>query len=196
MNKLSKEKRDRLILVAIGAVAVVFGLCYLWILPRYGTIKANRQNAARMLEDTGKAKDLNNKSAKIEADLQEAQKKIEALEGAMLPVGNEYMTLFNWLKQASLSSKVKYEGELNHPAIGPMPLLPGFPYKAATFNDTIFYGHYHDFGKFLADLENNFPYMQFQVVKAGLPEVPRPDDPEQLRLNVRIVALVQPAASR
>jgi hypothetical protein len=72
-----------------------------------------------------------------------------------------------------------------------MDLLPSFPYKAAVFTDTAFYGCYHEFGKFLADMENNYPHWLFQVTRIKHPDTPEPAKRDCLSIQVRIIALVQ-----
>ena len=192
MNRLSKEKRDRLILVAVVTVVVLAGLWYFGVHAEGLTLLDARKKTDDLRQKITTARELAKKGAAIEADTRQTQDKLTAIESTMLPVGNEYMTLFNTIKQVVNTSKIEFDGNLNAPEIGPLQLLPEFPYRAATFSDTLFSGYYHDFGKFLAYLENNYPYLQFQVTSIRVPDVVRPEDPERLRFAVRIVALVQP----
>jgi hypothetical protein len=72
-------------------------------------------------------------------------------------------------------------------------LLPQFPYRAAMFQlrGT---AYYHDFGRFVADLENKFPHMRVQNIElqplssTGGGAV----DQELLSFRLEIVALVNP----
>jgi hypothetical protein len=74
-----------------------------------------------------------------------------------------------------------------------------FPYRAVVFHlrGTAFY---HDFGRFVADFENKFPYMRVQNIELEPffnPNSPESvsaanDDPEKLGFRMEIVSLVNP----
>ena len=195
MNKLPKEKRDQLIIVTLVTVLVVFALWYLVIGMQSASLTDTRKKTVELRKKISDARELAKKGPKYEAELKEVQDKLAAIEANMLPVGNEYIKLLNTLNAAVRTSKVGFEGELPQPLIGNTEdLFPDFPYKSAVFMDTSFYAYYHDFGKFLADMENNFPYMRVQVSSVRHLEAAK--DPEKLHIKLKIIALVQPAPQR
>ncbi len=197
MNKLAKEKRDQLIVVSIVTVLVVFALWYLVIGMQSANLGDVRKRTVELQKKISDARDLAKKGARYEAELQEVQDKLSAIEAKMLPVGNEYIKMLTTLNQAVRTTKVDFLGELPQPIIGNVEdLFPDFPYKAAIFADTSFYGYYHDFGKFLAEMENNFPYLRLQVASVRHLDVAKAEDPEKLHFKVKIVALVQPTPQR
>ena len=75
-----------------------------------------------------------------------------------------------------------------------MGCFPKFPYRAALFN-VRGTAYYHDFGKFLADFENAFPYLRIQNIELD-PNVSSAantqSEPEKLAFKMEIVALVNP----
>jgi len=82
--------------------------------------------------------------------------------------------------------------------------LPKFPYQAATFGVKLS-ARYHDFGRFLADFENEFPYLRVknlevapEAAKFGVREEAGLDQrlrsQESLLINMRVVTLIKPAA--
>ena len=76
-------------------------------------------------------------------------------------------------------------------------MLPKFPYRAAAFNlrGTAFF---HDFGAFVADFENTFPYMRIQNIEldpASTSAATSSDHSEKLSFRMEIVALVSPTGS-
>jgi hypothetical protein len=78
---------------------------------------------------------------------------------------------------------------------GDMAMIPEFPYKAAsyTFSGT---AYYHDLGKYLADWENQFPYMRVLSLEM-VPDEPAgvtsaSDERERLSFNFEVSALVKP----
>jgi hypothetical protein len=71
-----------------------------------------------------------------------------------------------------------------------------FPYRAAVFN-VRGTAHYHDFGKFVADFENAYPYMRiqnFELEPSAASNSTAQNDQEKLTFKMEIVALVNPAA--
>ena len=89
--------------------------------------------------------------------------------------------------------------EVTRPVKGEVGVLAQFPYQAAIFTARGA-GHYHDFGKFLADFENSFPYFRVQNISLapGLDSIVAQDSPtstsgeENLSFRMEIVALVKP----
>jgi len=195
MAKLTKEKRDQLVVVGLVTVLVVFCLWYLVINTQRATLVDNGKRVEELNKKSAAAKDLARKREKYKMDLEQVQGRLDAVEATMLPVGNEYVTLFETIKDRVRSSQVEFLGDLTQPTIGDTDLLPKFPYKSATFEAT-FYGYYHDLGKFLAGLENDYPYMRFQLMSLRHPDVLNPEKPEQLRLELKIVALVKPTTAK
>ena len=70
-----------------------------------------------------------------------------------------------------------------------------FPYRAAVFHvrGSAFY---HDFGRFVADFENAFPYMRIQNIELdpNASSANASNEPEKLAFKMEIVALVNPNA--
>jgi hypothetical protein len=74
------------------------------------------------------------------------------------------------------------------PVIGEMNMLPAFPYHQATSTVTGS-AYYFDFGRFVADFENQFPYMRIQNL--NLEPSGAADDPEKLSFRMEIVTLIK-----
>jgi hypothetical protein len=73
-------------------------------------------------------------------------------------------------------------------------MFPKFPYKAVQFSlrGT---AYFHDFGKFLADFENRFPYLRVQNLElepAATTSANNTEDAEKLSFRLEIVTLVNP----
>src|SRR5439155_20937480 len=89
--------------------------------------------------------------------------------------------------------------DVTRPVKGDVGMLPYFPYDAAIFSvrGTAFY---HQFGKFLADFENQFPFFRVQSLSLspGSESAVASDDPsgrvgnEMLQFKMDIVALIKP----
>jgi hypothetical protein len=87
--------------------------------------------------------------------------------------------------------------ETTRPVKGEVGLLAQFPYQAAVFT-VRGVGHYHDFGKFLADFENSFPYFRVQNLsltpgsESGTDTSVAGSGEENLSFRMEIVALIKP----
>ena len=196
MNRLSKEKRDQLILVGIVTLAILAALWFLVISTRKATEADNQKKTADLEIKIRGAEELAKKKDEFEADLQAAKAKLAQSESMMLPAGNEFFVFFKTIREAAQRDGKVELINCDYPKVGETELLPVFPYKAAKFESVIFQAYYHDFGKFLADLENGFPQMQFQITSIRQPDVRKPDEPEKLRFELRIIALQVPVATR
>jgi Tfp pilus assembly protein PilO len=208
MNKLSKEKRDKLILVCIGCVAVV-GLLYTFVLgaqkDQLALISTQISGAQSKL---AKAESLMRSADVIEANLAEGRKIVEERQEKMAPQGQYYYWFLKLVDQFRKDEKLDngFIVDITMPEFIEAGLLPKFPYKAASFGLRL-NGQFHDIGRFIASLENNFPYFRvqnirlspnpatavFQAENGGLTtEVPPPVRDTKLVAELRIVTLIKP----
>jgi hypothetical protein len=86
---------------------------------------------------------------------------------------------------------------LEVPRLEESALPPKVPYKAAVFSVSGT-AYYHEFGKFLADLESKFPLMRLQglELKAAITGDPYAEEREKLTFKVDLLTLVQPLPKR
>jgi len=191
MNKLSNEKRNRLILVILVTVVVLGGL---W----FGLINWQEQYLRQLAvkKDAAQAKldreELRIKNGdRLEADVVEATKRLAELEEDMASgdplswfVGK--MQVFKQLYKVEIP-QISAPGETKE-------FMAKFPYKQASFavGGT---AYFHDLGKFIADFENHFPY--FRVVNLDLTPVTggMEGEKEKLAFHLEIVTLVRPGSA-
>jgi Tfp pilus assembly protein PilO len=191
-RKLPKDKRDKLILVIMITVAGVLGL---W----FGLIKFQQNNLEDLAARKEKAEadlarvDKTIKNAEnIDAELATTSKQLAIFEENMAP-GDVYLWMVQNIRRFKLPYKVEIP-QFSQPEIKEMTLLPKFPYKQATLTvgGTAFY---HDLGKFLADLENEFPH--FRVLNLDIEPMPAAmgAEKEKLSFKMDIVTLIKPGVS-
>lgn len=200
-KNLSKEKRDQLILVGVGTVAIVLGL---WL----GVIKLQKRKLERMgkavIEQetkVGNAERLVGTSAAVEKTLDDNLGKLKAIETTMAS-GDMYSWVIMTINRFRADRPVDIP-QFSREVTTDVGILPKFPYKAALFNirGTAFY---HDIGRFIADFENAFPYLRVQNVDlepAGGSSANNPNSistvqPEKLAFKMEIVALINPNTAR
>ncbi len=191
MKKLSKEKRNHLILVGLAAAGVIAGLWFCLISYQQGRL----QVAALQIKDTQKEIQKTQKvvqdAGAISAELQDTGRRLAVLEADM-PSGDLYSWFISRIKQFNAASYHVEIPQVSQPVVGEVAMLPDFPYRQATVSLTGS-AFYWDLGKFLADFEDHFRYARIQNLTlqpgggAGTPE-----DREKLSFHLDIVILLKP----
>jgi len=192
MNKLSKEKRNQLVLVVL---VTLFALAGLW----FGLINFQRTSLRSLAADKAAAqKKLNDVETAIknkdqlETELAKASRTLGDLEDDMAS-GDLYSWMVNTIRQFNLSYRVDIP-QFSTIVEADTSLLPGFPYKQVTMRigGT---GYFHDLGKFIADFENRFPYVRVQNLDMEPTSGSVTNEGEKLSFRMDIVTLVKPGAS-
>jgi Tfp pilus assembly protein PilO len=194
MNKLSKEKRSQLILVALAtaaALAVVF----------MGLIRPQRDFLARLAASqraaTQKLADVN----KTIKDAGAIQSKLIGLSDNLSQAeqdtasGDLLAWTYDTLRRFKLPYKVNIP-QIGQPESSSVDLLPNFPYKQCTVSVSGT-AYYHDLGNFIANFENTFPHVR--LVNLSLEPVSNAAADtganEKLSFKMEIVALIRPNPS-
>jgi hypothetical protein len=189
MNKLSKEKRNQLILVGMAFVGAVAGLWFLLISPQMDKnteIKAKIQETQSQID---KVQQVAAEADQVEVDLKLCAERLKQIEDSM-PDVDRYAWINTTLRRFNDPQyKVEMQPVAN-PQVSEVSMLPGFPYHqfTATLNGA---AYFTDLARFMKDFENRFPYMRFQnpsiVPGAGI----TPEEREKLNFRVEIVALIK-----
>lgn len=191
MNNLPKEKRDKIILVAVGTLFVVAALVFFVIRPQYAALadRATKIEGARGKLTT--AERMASQSQQINRSLEDVSTRLRNIEDTMA-TGDMYSWIIKTLSQFQATYHVEIPN-FNQPTVGEVGIFPKFPYQSATFaiRGTAFY---HDFGRFLADIENSFPCARVQnldLEPIGTMAA-NPQEAEKVSFKMEIVALIKP----
>src|SRR5947209_6237059 len=141
MARLSKEKRNRLVLVIIMTIAIGIGLWYGIITTRQERLEETKASIRAAIDKLEKAKTLVKQAGKSEAQLADAMNKLKVVEDSMASP-DYYTWAIKLLEEARARHDVKII-ETTRPVKGDVGLLPQFPYQAAIFT-VRGAGHYHD----------------------------------------------------
>jgi hypothetical protein len=190
MSKLSKEKRNQLILVVLGTVLVLGVIGFGVIRPQYAglaniarTKKAELIKLQQIKDTIKKADDTANKMSDTSYSLVQAENDIA------------FGDVFAWMNDTIRHFKIAYKVEIptiSQPVLGEVDLIPEFPYKQAKISVSG-EAFYHDLGKFISDFENTFPHMR--VINLTVePASEGGADGEKLSFRMDIVALVKSAS--
>jgi hypothetical protein len=194
-SKLPKAKRNQLIVVVLVTVVALGGLGFGLIQWQYGNLRtlADKKEVAEKRLIT--VKDGINRADQIEAGYNVKSKLLAEQEDAMASGGDLYSWMVNSIRRFKLPYKAVDIPQIGQPTLpGDMNLLPQFPYKQMSLRvgGT---AYYHDFGKFIADFENQSPHVR--VLSLALEPFPSagPGEKEKLSFQMDIVTLVKSDAS-
>jgi hypothetical protein len=128
-------------------------------------------------------------AAQVESTLSEAATNLSAIEATM-PAGDLYSWMVSTLRQFNAPGYHVDLPQIGVPTVGEVRMFADFPYHQATVSvgGT---AYYYEFGKFLADFENRFPYMRVQNLNLEPAAGANPDEREKLAFRMEIVALVK-----
>ena len=187
MAKLSKEKRDRLILVCFATCGIIATLWLVLIQAQRDRLKQMDAETENLIDQIEGTKRLLGKESQFKATLADLRSELEKRESGMAS-GDRFYWFVNML------NKFKSEYELEIPQISPetvsnIGLFPEYPYQAAIFKVSGS-GTYFEFGRFLKDFENTYPYIRVQNLE--LKPIKGGDKREQVSFNMDIVTLIKP----
>ena len=188
MNAIPKEKRQKVILVAILTAGALGGLWFGLInLQNRGLeeLARNIDGAQRKVETARKALAG---AKQLEVELAAAAEKLNALENGMAS-GDLSTWVWNKVRQFKLSYRVEIP-QYSTIVEADSTLLPKFPYRQVTMaiGGT---GYFHDIGRFVADFENQFPHIRVQNLEIEPTPALVGAEKEKLSFKMDIVSLVK-----
>jgi Tfp pilus assembly protein PilO len=193
MNSLSKEKRNQLVLVVLGTACVLLAVWFGLIRFQQQSLSVLAQSKIAAQQKLEMVKQAIESADLLEAQLGETQQRLSKVESTMAS-GDLYAWTIDTLRRFKLGYKVEIPQFSQIDGPKDMNMLAGFPYKQAnmTISGTAFYT---DFGKFVADFENQFPYMR--ILNLSLEPVPAliGAEREKLAFRMELAALVKNTAS-
>jgi hypothetical protein len=186
MNKLSKEKRNQLIMVAAG-IAVVLVVLYLELIrTQYDSLGKSTSAAASKAADLQRRRNTIKLALTNDAKFKEAGEQLANAESDVAS-GDPYAWSYDLIRRFKANYKVEIP-TISEPVLQDVDILPDFPYRQMrmTVNGTAFY---HDLGKFLADFENTYPHMR--IVYLYVEPAAGAAVAQKLSFRFEIVALVK-----
>lgn len=190
MKKLSTEKQKQLVLVVLLTVGAMIGTAYGLIRPEVHKREKLAQARLAAERHLQQMKQTVEHADQIEAQLCETKKQLDKIEEGMAS-GDLYSWAINTIRQFKLGYKVEIPQFSQIDGPREMSMLAGFPYKQATITiggSASFY----EFGKFVSDFENQFPYIRLLNLSLEPAAVNAAGDKEKLSFKVQIAALVKP----
>lgn len=192
MIKITKTQRDQLIAVAFAAVAAMAALWYFVVVAQGKELAATQASCVKMLTKLTDASAKVHRAEKIGLELTNCMQQLSQREATFAPAREPYSWMVDVMRRFYLPAEDvhRYKSVSNidfkPPEISEKGIIGDFPYKWARFHVTG-EGHYHDFGKFIANFENNFPYFTIQNLEISVPGLRQAQDPDMLAYSFDIV---------
>jgi len=195
--KLSKDKRDRIILLTMVTLGLSWGLWQFVVSNRNTRLVAQQAELEKQQNLLAQARDWIERAQSVEKEKAESLARLAEVENGFAnrtdPYAWSYLLLDRIRQNHPTLTRLDVAGK---PSIGPSRLLPNFPYDATTFT-VVGRGHYHDFGRFLADFENDYPFFMVENIElTAQSSMTGPssgsDEGEMLNLKFDVVALLKP----
>ena len=188
MKRLPPDKRNKLIMVILGTLALIGLVYFILIAPQ------NEQNR-RLAVETKTDESRRDMMGKTILQAETTAKKADAIADQLmnsekdLVEGDVIVWTYETLRQFKANRHVDIT-TLGQPIQSDEDLLPSFPYKQIQFH-VAGTGYYHDIGKFIADLENQFPHIRVLNLVVE-PNTGPEAAPEKLSFRMDIAALLKP----
>jgi hypothetical protein len=159
MAKLTKEKRDQLILTGLMSVMIIVAVWMLLVGPTRSALVALSGEVQSTADQLKEAQGLVARAGRIELEMKATGRFLTEMEKDMVE-GDPNLwirsTLNDFYRSAPRTMQLPAIGIPKDAEIG---LLPDMPYKALVFQLSGS-AYYHEVGKFIADFENRYPYVQ------------------------------------
>jgi len=195
VNTLLQEKHRKPVLLVIlltGGVAVGIWSCL--IDPQRTGLKNRAVILAETRDKVKAARRCLSMAESFAADLAAGRRRLDRMEAEM-PSGDVYRWAIRTFTRLQ-TNRVQIIN-LAPPRLSPSTIQPKVPYETATFSVSG-RAYYHDFGQFLATLENGFPHMRLRRLELEATHFGEADADEQEKLHFKmeIAALVRSAAAQ
>jgi Tfp pilus assembly protein PilO len=193
MNKIRAEKKKKLLMVLVITATVLAGIWFGLISSQRETLRTLDSHKASLQKEYEKMQTTLKTTARVQAELAEGIGGLSKLESSMAS-GDLYSWAINTIKQFKTSYKVEIPQYSQIAGPAEVNLLPNFPYQQAslTIAGT---ANFYDFGKFIADFENEFPFTRLTNLILEPATTTSAEDPEKLSFKVDIITLVKPRNS-
>jgi Tfp pilus assembly protein PilO len=184
MIKLTKLQQNQLAGVAAGTVAVLAALYYFGVMAMGDELAKTKKNEDKVKKDLGVADTLVRGANQTGLLLTNRMMLLAKREADLVPDHAPYDEMLVKMNKFIISRPGVNLITMSKEEITEKGFLGRFPYRWATFHIKG-EGYYHDFGKFFAEFENNFPY--FRIQNMDITPGGQGLEPEKLNFSFDIV---------
>jgi hypothetical protein len=191
MTRLTKQKRDQLILVGIGTVILCVAIYFLAVAPGMESLEEMAKGSTELIGKINAAEKDAKDAPLLAARFVATSNLLHEIEAPMA-TGD----IYSWIIQTMIDFRELHKeiniNQVSKETLGEVDMFPKFPYKAARFT-VKGVGRYADIGKFIADFENRYPFFKIQNLDITPEARNLGEDAEKLDFTLEIMALVKPS---
>jgi Tfp pilus assembly protein PilO len=195
MKYIPKGKYHQMLMLVVGTGSAVALIWFAFLNPAISSLKTTNEQIA---EWTGKLKTEKQHlslAERFKKDVETATMNLQAMEEGM-PEGD----LYRWLIKILLPFQARHDVEFSSfepPQVGDSNRWSNVPYKSSIFS-VLGVATYHNFGRFLADFENTYPYLTLRALELEPSGANSGSSEEEknLRFKMEFVTPVKPTEVR
>ncbi|MBA4149854.1 MAG: hypothetical protein H0X66_17200 [Verrucomicrobia bacterium] len=184
MNNFTKEKKQQIAFVAMMTIAFVAVIWFFLITSQQKSVAEAQKKADEARHKVESAQKLLKQTEQIREELAEVQSELRLREETMASGGDLYQWILIQMNTLT-SARPVYNFTASQQTLVDALLIPKFPYRAASYSIRL-NGHFHDLGRFIADVENQFPYARIQNIDLTPATA---QAPERLNLSFDFITL-------
>lgn len=192
MNKLPKEKRNKVILVWLVTVMLAAAWGFAILSYQLDAKRHASDTTEKLKNQLADMQKMLARKDQIQADRDTEQEKLDALESQMAS-GDIYSWVVTTMRNFKEGRKIDIP-QISQPNRSENTLLPKFPYSQATLT-VVGTAYYQDLGMFIADFENQFQFARIINLDVTPNTGQAAGEPEKLTFKMDIVFLVKPNQS-
>jgi Tfp pilus assembly protein PilO len=185
MNRMTKQQKERIGMIAFGTVVIIAVLWIFGVMAKQTELERTREKTRMVRKTLKDAEAEMSRGQEIAAKLQMRSDILAKREATLAPDRDAYAWIIQQINPFIQSMAGVNIPTYSQPEVNDLGILPGFPYKWATFH-LRGSGYYYEFGRFFADLENTFPYFRVQNLAISANSTPGVD-PEKLAYTFDLV---------
>ena len=192
---IPKAKYQQMLMLVVGTGGAAALIWLALLNPAISNLKATTEQIAQWRSKLKTEMQHLGLAERFKNDVVSATMKLQAIEEEM-PQGD----LYRWVIKILLPFQVRHDVEFSGfepPQVGDSIRWPNAPYKSSIFS-VAGVATYHNFGKFLADFENTYPYLTLRALELepSGPNSGGSEDDRNIRFKMEFVAPVKPTEAR
>jgi|SRR6185295_3232382 len=188
MNNWTQEKIRQVVLLVIGTAAVLGIIWFVGVAPLQGLVKNKTDKIGVLEKQIQITKTQIRMVDSYKQAIQKDKKILQDFENTMAR-GDLYRWIIGYLRDLQNRNDVLVS-DFDPPQITELAVPPKVPYKAVGYT-IAGVAYFHDFGAFLADLENTSPFVRLKSLslQAAGPGLAGAATPEKLSFRIEFVTL-------
>lgn len=190
MSNRRRGRKRKVFAALIGGVSVLGILYGLLVRPQWVELETLRAEASNLALEVTRSRHAAEQAQAARQDMLGTSNTLAQIEARMV-TGDAYLWVVKTFERFQNTHDIRFN-EIDPPELGKNQLLPPVPHQAArvTVSGS---AAYHEFGKFLADFENTFPFARLDDLELQAPGSRGGTAPEneQLRFKMAVSVLMK-----